>query len=278
MPRPPADPLPRRLRYLAPRLTLFIMVAGFSGAGQLVGCDTSKGSCLDLAGTCGALCYLCADVTADMAREKHRQAEFDKKCGGCPDGEGCNLLESPPVCQKQVTFEGRPSQRVYVGGKGAACGMHEESEREHRCSNSFFCEDTGAPRRCVDRLPKGAACTAQAQCGSDLYSDLYCDKHSKTCASYPTKGQACNWDHDFEICAAPLRCGRASLRCMDLRKAGEACGAADAEDILCDQGLFCARSGKCVAYRKAGDECDYDEKLCGGGLDCRASEKPRRCR
>jgi hypothetical protein len=269
-----ASPLASRLRYLAPRLTLFVMVVGFSGAGQIAGCDTSKGSCLDLAATCGALCYLSGDVATDIARDKRRQAELDEKCGGCPEGQGCNLLENPPVCAKQSTYQDKPSPSVYIGGKGAACGKHEESGREYLCSKDFFCEESGSPRRCAERLPKGAACTGVGQCGLNFY----CDKASKTCSSHREKGEACNWDHDFDICAAPFRCGRSSSRCMELRKPGEACGAADPEGILCAENLFCSRSGKCFAYRKAGEECDYNDKLCGGGLDCRSSENPRRCR
>ncbi len=269
----PSAPTLARLRFLAPRVTLFLLVAGLSGFGQIVGCDTGRGSWCDIAATCGALCYLCADTTKDVALEENRQRELDTKCGECPEGQGCNLLESPPVCQKRIKPLLEQTTRVYIGEKGAACGTHAESKREYRCYDDAYCGGAGEPKRCVALHAKGEACEGLNQCAKNLY----CDANTKTCTPLKGEGEPCDQSPGI-ICKYPLICGKVANRCLSRRKEGEACGSADPEGVPCEEALLCGGAAKkCVRYRKAGEACDRDEKPCASGLVC-SSGTPHVCK
>jgi hypothetical protein len=270
-----STPKPGALRHLAPRVTLFLLVAGLSGAGQIVGCDTGKGSCLDLGVTCGGLCWLIGDAAKDVALEERRQSKLDEACGACPEGQGCNLLADPPVCQKREKSSNGSFTRTYIGEKGAPCGEHEASGRTYVCSDDTFCGGSTEPKRCVEKLPLGAACSAPNQCARDLY----CDKQTSVCTAWRQKGEACERIDNFDPCAGLYLCGRASKRCLSRRKEGEACGEADPEGLPCGgRDLVCGSTlKKCVRFRERGAPCDDDSSVCAPGYICGGPDKAKRC-
>jgi hypothetical protein len=122
----------------------------------------------------------------------------------CPSGSRCNLVLSPPRCQ-----------RLYCGGAGTACSESELCAPMHVCS-----EDTC--QRCVDC---GESCVLTQSdprhcggCDMPVRFDQLCENGQPTCAG--PEAAECG-DECVSIATNPSHCGGCNQPCSATCVSGE---------------------------------------------------------